>query len=47
MPGLPASQEIIASYAALSERDMSAIDWYAVTLGLFERAQEFMGATLN
>ncbi|MEO3791409.1 hypothetical protein ABGB14_14495 [Nonomuraea sp. B10E15] len=47
VPGLPAPQEIIASYAALSERDMSAIDWYAVTLGLFERAQELKGGTLN
>ncbi|MEV0612981.1 phosphotransferase family protein [Nonomuraea sp. NPDC050404] len=30
VPGLPPPQEIIAYYAALSERDMSAIDWYAV-----------------
>ncbi|TDD04139.1 phosphotransferase family protein [Nonomuraea diastatica] len=80
VPGLPAPPEIIAYYAALSERDMSAIDWYAVmacfklgivlegtharacagkapqdigdllhatTLGLFERAQEFMDGALN
>ncbi|MCA2220577.1 phosphotransferase family protein [Nonomuraea aurantiaca] len=30
VPGLPAPGELVAYYAALSERDLSAIDWYAV-----------------
>ncbi|WP_219471250.1 phosphotransferase family protein [Nonomuraea rhizosphaerae] len=30
VPGLPSPEELVAYYAALSERDMSAIDWYAV-----------------
>ncbi|MEV0383703.1 phosphotransferase family protein [Nonomuraea sp. NPDC050643] len=80
VPGLPPPREIIAYYAALSERDLSAIEWYAVmacfklgivlegtharayagkapkdigdllhatTLGLFERAQEFMEGALG
>ncbi|MFF5207383.1 phosphotransferase family protein [Streptosporangium sp. NPDC000396] len=28
--GLPAAKEIVDCYAALSDRDMSAVDWYAV-----------------
>ncbi|WP_406674474.1 phosphotransferase family protein [Nonomuraea sp. N2-4H] len=80
VPGLPAPQEIVAYYAELSDRDMSAIEWYAVmacfklgivlegtharacagkapkdigdllhatTLGLFERAREFMDGGLT
>ncbi|GGS71262.1 phosphotransferase family protein [Nonomuraea spiralis] len=30
VPGLPPERELVAYYAALSERDLSAIDWYAV-----------------
>jgi aminoglycoside phosphotransferase (APT) family kinase protein len=30
VPGLPQPEELVAYYAALSERDMSRIDWYAV-----------------
>jgi aminoglycoside phosphotransferase (APT) family kinase protein len=30
IPGLASPREIIDCYAALSERDLSAIDWYAV-----------------
>ncbi|MEU7743928.1 phosphotransferase family protein [Nonomuraea sp. NPDC049158] len=30
VPGLPSPGELVAYYAALSERDLSAIDWYAV-----------------
>ncbi|SEG26619.1 Predicted kinase, aminoglycoside phosphotransferase (APT) family [Nonomuraea solani] len=30
VPGLPPPRDIIAYYAALSERDMSAVEWYAV-----------------
>ncbi|NRQ38077.1 phosphotransferase family protein [Nonomuraea sp. NN258] len=30
VPGLPEPRELIAYYAALSERDMSAMNWYAV-----------------
>ena len=30
VPGLASPQEIVACYAALSDRDLSAIDWYAV-----------------
>lgn len=80
VPGLPAPREIIAYYSALSERDLSAVGWYAVmacfklgivlegtharafagkapkdigdllhatTLGLFERAGQFMAGALD
>jgi aminoglycoside phosphotransferase (APT) family kinase protein len=30
VPGLPPAAEIVAYYAELSDRDLSAIDWYAV-----------------
>ena len=30
VPGLASPREIVACYAALSDRDLSAIDWYAV-----------------
>ncbi|MGW4470220.1 phosphotransferase family protein [Nonomuraea sp. NPDC004354] len=30
VPGLPAPEELIACYAELSERDLSAVDWYVV-----------------
>ncbi|MFI6386693.1 phosphotransferase family protein [Nonomuraea sp. NPDC050540] len=30
VPGLPSEDEIVACYASLTDRDMSAIDWYAV-----------------
>ncbi|MFI6292543.1 phosphotransferase family protein [Nonomuraea sp. NPDC050790] len=30
VPGLPSEDEIVACYAALTDRDMSAVDWYAV-----------------
>ncbi|MEU8357906.1 phosphotransferase family protein [Nonomuraea sp. NPDC048882] len=80
VPGLPGPREIIAYYSALSERDLSAVGWYAVmacfklgivlegtharafagkapkdigdllhatTLGLFERAGQFMAGALD
>lgn len=30
VPGLPSPEELVAYYAELSDRDLSAVDWYAV-----------------
>ncbi|MEU0572124.1 phosphotransferase family protein [Nonomuraea sp. NPDC005983] len=30
VPGLPSPKDLVAYYAALSERDLSAVDWYVV-----------------